>query len=97
MGKLIYLNVTCPDITYTVGLLSQFMHAPQQIHWLATLCVLTYVKHAYVRGLLYLQHSHLCVDAYSDSSYARDHGDQKSISGYCTFVGGNLVTWRSKK
>ena len=23
--------------------------------------------------------------------------DRRSTSGYCTFVGGNLVTWRSKK
>ena len=23
--------------------------------------------------------------------------DKKSTTGYCTFVGGNLVTWRSKK
>ena len=23
--------------------------------------------------------------------------DRRSTLGYCTFVGGNLVTWRSKK
>ena len=37
------------------------------------------------------------MEAYSDSRYASDCGDQKSISRYYTFVGGNLVTWRSKK
>src|SRR4051812_10508715 len=35
--------------------------------------------------------------SYSDSRYAGDRGDRKSTSGYCTYVGGNLVTWRSKK
>ncbi|XP_043697591.1 protein IQ-DOMAIN 10-like, partial [Telopea speciosissima] len=25
------------------------------------------------------------------------NGDRRSITNYCTFVGGNLVTWRSKK
>ena len=37
------------------------------------------------------------LEAYSDSSYASNCGDQKSISRYCTFVGWNLVTWWSNK
>jgi hypothetical protein len=34
--------------------------------------------------------------AYSDADWA-GNSDQKSTSGYYTFVGGNLVTWRSQK
>ncbi|XP_047943981.1 uncharacterized mitochondrial protein AtMg00810-like [Salvia hispanica] len=30
VGKLIYLSHTRPDITYAVGVVSQFMHAPQE-------------------------------------------------------------------
>lgn len=37
------------------------------------------------------------VKGYKDSDWARDITDQKSTSGYFTFVGRNLVTWRSKK
>ena len=66
------------------------MHAPQEIHWQAILCVLAYLNHALGRGLLYLQHNYLCLEAYSDSSYASDCGDQKSISGYSTFIMGTL-------
>ena len=29
--------------------------------------------------------------------YAGDRGDKKFTTGYCTFVGGNLVTQRNKK
>ena len=25
--------------------------------------------------------------------YAGDKGDRKSTTGYCTYIGGNLVTW----
>ena len=34
---------------------------------------------------------------FSDVNYAGNKGDRKSTSSYCTFVGGNLVTWKSKK
>lgn len=32
IGKLIYLTITRPDLTYTVNVLAQFMHAPRQDH-----------------------------------------------------------------
>ena len=37
------------------------------------------------------------VDAYSDVNWAGAIGDRRSTSGYFNFVGGNLITWRSKK
>ena len=33
VGKLIFLTVTRPDISYAVSVLSQFMQAPRTIHW----------------------------------------------------------------
>lgn len=37
------------------------------------------------------------VKAYTDADWAGSSIDRRSTSGYCTFVWGNLVTWRSKK
>ncbi|GMP68005.1 hypothetical protein CsSME_00027778 [Camellia sinensis var. sinensis] len=42
--KLIYLIVTRPDITYAVGVVSQFMHAPRQSHFVAVCRILQYLK-----------------------------------------------------
>jgi hypothetical protein len=36
------------------------------------------------------------VVGYSDADWAGSC-DRKSTTGFCTFVGGNLVTWKSKK
>ena len=34
---------------------------------------------------------------FTDADWAGDEEDRKSTSGYCTYVWGNLVTWKSKK
>ena len=44
VDSLIYLTVTCPDLIYTVHLVSQFMSAPRSTHYVAVLRILRYIK-----------------------------------------------------
>lgn len=37
------------------------------------------------------------LEAYADADYAGSIVDRRSTTRYCTFLGGNLMTWRSKK
>nr|GEV81749.1 reverse transcriptase domain-containing protein [Tanacetum cinerariifolium] len=37
------------------------------------------------------------LEAYSDSDYAGSHGDRKSTTGGCQFLGKRLITWQCKK
>ncbi|XP_057749111.1 retrovirus-related Pol polyprotein from transposon RE1 isoform X1 [Arachis stenosperma] len=97
VGRLIYLSHTRPDIAFAVSMVSQFMHSPGQEHMDAVFRILRYLKGSPGKGLLYKKHGHLQVEAYTDADWAGNVMDRRSTSGYCTFVGGNLVSWRSKK
>jgi hypothetical protein len=46
---------------------------------------------------MFSRNGHLNVEGYTDADWAGNISDRKSTSGYFMFVGGNLVTWRSKK
>ena len=59
--------------------------------------ILRYLKSSLGKALLFSKNAHLDIEGYTDADWARNILDRKSTSGYFTFVGGNLVTWRSKK
>lgn len=84
-------------MAYVVSVASQFMHAPTIAHMEATYQILRHLKGCLGKGVFYASHGHLRVEAYTDADWAGQINDRRSTSGYCTFVGGNLVTWRSKK
>jgi hypothetical protein len=73
------------------------MHCPSEEHMDAVVRILRYLKSAPGRGLLFYKNNHLEVEGYIDADWAISISDRKSMSGCFTFIGGNLVTWRSKK
>ncbi|BBH04569.1 BURP domain-containing protein [Prunus dulcis] len=56
-----------------------------------------YLKSAPGKELTFSKNRDLEVVGYTDTDWAGSVTDRRSTSGYLTFVGGNLVTWRSKK
>ena len=97
MGKLIYLSHTRLDIAYVVSVVSQFMHCPSEDHMNVVMQILHYLKSSPGKGLMFSKNGHLNVAGYIDVDWVGNITDRKSTSGYFTFVGGNLVTWKSKK
>ncbi|RDX85953.1 putative mitochondrial protein, partial [Mucuna pruriens] len=49
------------------------------------------------KGLLFRKEGTLSMEIYTNADYVGSVVDRRSTSGYCMFLGGNLVTWRSKK
>ena len=59
--------------------------------------ILRYLKSTSSKGLLFGKNDNLNLQAYTDANWAGDKDDKKSTLGYFTLVGGNLVSWKSKK
>ncbi|KAK8540067.1 hypothetical protein V6N12_046360 [Hibiscus sabdariffa] len=95
VGKLIYLSLTRPDIAFPVNVLSQHMSDPNEENMAATYRVLRYLKQTPGHGLIFKKSSYRSIEVFTDSSWAGDLTDRRSTSGYCTFLWGNLVTWRT--
>ena len=62
------------------------------------MCILRYLKSTLEKGILLKKNADCqSIDAYTDADWAGAIDGRQSTSGHFTFVGGNLVTWRSKK
>jgi hypothetical protein len=100
IGSLIYLMTsTRPDISYSVGLLSRFMSNPRELHWRCLKRVIKYLKSTINYSLIYekatIKESSLV--GYSDSDYASNADDRRSISGYLFKYCDCLISWHSSK
>jgi hypothetical protein len=53
VGSLIYIIITRQDLSYAVGMVSQFMKTPQKPHLDAMRHILKYIKHTLQCGIFY--------------------------------------------
>ena len=97
VGKLIYLTITRPDICFAVNQVSQHMQVPKEHHWRMVERLLLYLNGTSSLGVWMGCNKSTEVVGYCDADWAGDRADRRSTTGYCTFIGGNLVTWKSKK
>ncbi|XP_071727474.1 uncharacterized protein [Rutidosis leptorrhynchoides] len=95
--KLIYITLTRPDIAYVVHCLSQFMHAPLKSHLKAAFRVLRYLKGCPGKSVTIRRNNNFIVTAFVDSDFAKGSMLRKSVTGFCVFMGNNLISWKSKK
>ena len=91
MGALQYLTITRLDLSYAVNQVCQFMHSPKNTHWMTVKRILRYVKATYNHGLVY-KHGIAHLMAYSDTDYDVNPVTGHSTSGFCMYLGSNLVS-----
>lgn len=97
VGALQYLTITCPDLSYAVNQVSQFLHSPTTDHFQAVKRILRYVKGTMSYVLLFTPPPTSSLVGYSDADWARCIDTRRSTYGYSIFLGGNLVSWSAKK
>jgi hypothetical protein len=72
------------------------MHAPRTVYIDAIDRILRFLKGTPGKGIWMKCNNSNEVCGYSDADWARSF-DRKSTTGFCTFIGENLATWKSKK
>ena len=91
VGGLQYLTFTRPNISYSVNFVCQFMHAPTLAHYKFVKLILRYVRCTTHLGMHILASSTLDLYAFSDADWVG------FTIGFCTFLGGNCISWSAKK
>ncbi|GJT99297.1 ribonuclease H-like domain-containing protein [Tanacetum coccineum] len=96
-GALQYLTFTRPDISYVVQQICLYMHDPRDPHFTALKRILRYVRGTIDHGLQLHVSSTTQLTAYTDADWAGCPVTRRSTSGYCVFLGDNLLSWSAKR
>lgn len=72
-------------------MISQFMHS-LRCSPSCSLPILDYLKDNFGNEILFDKNIGLVLEAYINPDYANSPVDGQSIIGYCSFLGGNLLT-----
>ncbi|GJU70267.1 uncharacterized mitochondrial protein-like protein [Tanacetum coccineum] len=62
-----------------------------------SISVLRYLKGTLRLGILYANHGHHIAEGFTYTDYAGCPNTSRATTGYCVFIEGNLVSWKSKK
>ncbi|XP_022030763.1 uncharacterized mitochondrial protein AtMg00810-like [Helianthus annuus] len=96
-GALQYLTITRPDIVYAVQQVCLFMHDPREPHFQFLKSILRYIRGTLDYGLQLSPSRSSSLTAYSDADWGGCQDSRRSTSGYCIYLGDNLISWSSKR
>ncbi|XP_021984935.1 uncharacterized mitochondrial protein AtMg00810-like [Helianthus annuus] len=96
-GAFQYLTFTRPDICYAVQQVCMHMLAPKVDHWNALKRIIRYLQGTSSNGLTISASVDFYLRAYTDADWAGCLDTRRSTSGYCIYLGPNIISWSSKR
>ena len=96
-SKLQYLTITRPDIQFAANFICQRMHSPTVSDFGLLKRIMRYLKGTSELGLHIKKDLTMSLLAFCDSDWAGCQDTRRSTTGFCTFLGPNLVSWSAKR
>lgn len=97
IGRLLYLQISRPDIYFVVHRLSQFLQNPTTSHLDAAHHLIRYLKQSLGQGVLLKPVSVFQLKAFVDADWGACVDTRRSVTDFCIFLGDSLISWKSKK
>ena len=88
--------ISHPDVAFTVGILSQFIQNPGQVHWEGVKRVITYLGNTKDLWLTFGRCRNTILGGFCDADWA-GQPHRHSILGYSFHMGMGAITWSLKK
>ena len=96
-GALQYLTFTRSGISYVVQQVCLFMHDPKTQHMSALKRIIRYIHDTLDFDLHLYPSSVNKLVSYTDADWAGCPDTRRSTSGYCVYLGDNLISWFAKR
>lgn len=96
VGGLQYLTITRPDLALVANQACQHMQAPTNGHFSQGKRLLRYVKRTLDHGLSFSP-APFTLQAFTNSNWVGHCLDHRSTSGFCVYLGPNLISCSAKK
>ena len=97
IGRLIYLQISRPDICFVVHRLSQFIQSPTKDDLNVAHHLLKYLKMSPGQGILISPITSFHLKAFVDADWGSCPDTIRSITGFCIFLEESIISWKSKK
>ncbi|GJS42738.1 hybrid signal transduction histidine kinase M [Tanacetum coccineum] len=92
-----YLTFTRPDLSYAVQQICLYMHDPREPYFAALKRILRYVRGTLDFGFHLYASATTSLVGYTDADWAGCPTTRRPTSGYCVFLGDNLLSWSFKR